>query len=741
MADRLTPTSHLRGGSRWSNWSIRRLFETRFRRITVWIVTALLFAVTGIYHALTALVKFPADATTDIVYTAVVVLCYGLLFISLSHRYNQQRPGVVKVFWRSTVYGILLFSALEFIPALAEPGVYRPDTGIPGDLRTVLRIVFLSPLVTVFAMSLLFSLRELVLFKRTRRSMRQWYAMIVAMALASLTLFEPDPGLGINPVSGVLLGGAVALMVVNSFRLSRIVYMSLREKAATIGLCIALLVVLILAVVTSSSGLFPARSNPFLWTYSPRLNLFVVQCMMFGIMYCITACLSLLFHLPTTSEFQQKAGELAAMHSVAKLTGEMLNRDMMVRTIVGSPIEAGMCSTAWLALSDARTGSLRPRIVATRNTSPDRINELIDVEALYDDAAARKEPLLLNQAVTDHRIRARPGDGISSLIVVPLLVRKVVLGALFVAKDVSQGFELDDVSTVKTFADQAALAIDNARLVEEQIEKERLSRELVIAREVQRKLLPQTLPSAKGLSVAASSVSAQEVGGDYYDFVQVDDHQWAFIVGDVSGKGTSAAFYMAELKGIFRALSRLTDSPSTFLEHANRALADSMERNVFISVVYGIIDLDKEVFTLARAGHCPIAAVSQSGEFRYLRTDGLGLGLDRGQLFSKVLQEETVKLQPGDVFVLYTDGVVESRNEVGEEFGYERLMEAVCRHHGKPVSDLHAALLGDLNRFIGEKAYDDDMTLLVLRWDGQETDGEKAAYASAIEQLIPEQNE
>ena len=367
------------------------------------------------------------------------------------------------------------------------------------------------------------------------------------------------------------------------------------------------------------------------------------------------------------------------------------------------------------------------------------MNELFDVDALYDEAATRKEPVLLNQAITDHRVRAATGDEVASLMVVPLLVRKSVLGALFVAKDISHGFETDDVETVKTFADQAALAVDNARLFEEQIEKERLARELVIAREVQRKLLPQSLPEAPGLTVAASSVSAQEVGGDYYDFVKVSDHQWAFIVGDVSGKGTSAAFYMAELKGVFRSLSSLTDSPAKFLDHANRALANSMEKSVFISVVYGVLDLDTKKFTLARAGHCPVVAVDNSGKSRYLRTEGLGLGLDRGELFTKVLEEETVKLAPGDVFVLYTDGVVESRNAGGEEYGYDRLQEAVCKHHEKPVGDLHAALLGDLNRFLGEEAYGDDMTLVVLKWDGQNAGSKRTEYASDGEHLIPNQ--
>jgi serine phosphatase RsbU (regulator of sigma subunit) len=148
-----------------------------------------------------------------------------------------------------------------------------------------------------------------------------------------------------------------------------------------------------------------------------------------------------------------------------------------------------------------------------------------------------------------------------------------------------------------------------------------------------------------------------------------------------------------------------------------------MEKNVFISVVYGILDLEKKQFTLARAGHCPIAMVNGSGEARFLRTEGLGLGLDRGVLFASVLEEETITLRRGDVFVLYTDGVVESRSESGEEFGYDRLIGAVRKHHDKPVKEIHSALLADLNRFLGRADYDDDMTLVVLRWDGRPSAG------------------
>lgn len=685
-------------------------------------MAAIFFALTAAYHGLTALAKFPLDATTDFVYTVVVAIFYGLLFVGLSRHFNENRPGVLKVFWRSTLYGAILFGVLEFVPWLSDKGSYANDTGVPIGLGSVFRTVVLSPLVIVYSMTVLFRLRELVLFKRTRRSVRQWYLMLIAMALASLAVYGADPALGINPFTGVMLGVSTILMVANSFRISRIVYLDLKEKASTIGFSVFLLAVLIMAVASDSSGLFPGDSYPFLRTYSPGLHLFALQCIVFGIMYCVTATLSLLFHLPTTGEFQQKAGELAALHSVARLTGEVLNKEKLVSTIVSSPIEAGMGDSAWLALTDLRSGSLRPHIAATHNISVDQITEMFDYDALYDEAAGQREPVVLNHAITDHRVKVRPGDRVSSMMIVPLRVRKEVLGALFLTKEVTQGFESNDVETVNTFADQAALVLDNARLFEEKIEKERLARELVIAREVQKKLLPQDVPTIAGLTVAALSVSAQEVGGDYYDFVEVDEKKWAFIVGDVSGKGTSAAFYMAEMKGVFRALSRLTDSPTTFLKYANRALVNSMEKNIFISVVYGVLDLETEVLTLARAGHCPVVVVNGHGQARFLRTDGLGLGLDQGELFASVLVEESISLKPGDVFVLYTDGVVESRSETGEEFGYDRLMEAVCRHHKKTASELHAALLSDLNRFLGKNQYDDDMTLLVLRWDGRETD-------------------
>lgn len=593
---------------------------------------------------------------------------------------------------------------------------FEYGTDVPLTLLTVVKMNVLSLLKAAFVFILLLRFRDLVLFKRTRQSQRNWYLMLGLMVVASLFAFMKPPSTDeYSIIQSIAMIPAIALMAVNAFRLSWIVYLSFKEKLIDIGLSVLLLIALSLALV--SDNVVPGGGD-YVRYYSYPLYVFALLALVFGILYCTTSFLSLLFHLPTTSDFQRKAGEVTAMHSLTNLISQVFDPEKLYFSIAASPVEAGAAHAAWLAVADPQSGTLRPRLVSSFNITHAQIAETVDTAAFYEELSNRREPLLLEEAPADHRIDVRPGDGLGSLLVMPLLARNTLLGALFVTREVTHGFEKDDIEAISVFAAQAALALDNARLFEEQVEKERLTRELDIAREVQRKLLPQRLPVAAGLTLAASSVSAQEVGGDYYDFTWLDKHRLAFIIADVSGKGTSAAFYMAELQGIFQSVSHLVPSPADFLVQANRALAGSLEKHVFISVVYGVLDLQAEELVLARGGHCPVATINLNGEARYIRTRGLGLGLDRTNLFRMALTEERLPLQPGDVFVLYTDGVVESRNAAGEEYGYDRLLQALCEHRHEDADDLHAALLADLHTFLGHDAYDDDMTLVVMKWHG-----------------------
>jgi len=239
---------------------------------------------------------------------------------------------------------------------------------------------------------------------------------------------------------------------------------------------------------------------------------------------------------------------------------------------------------------------------------------------------------------------------------------------------------------------------------------------MMLAQEMQRKLLPQKLPQLLYGDLSASSTPAFEVGGDYYDIAQLDEHRLGIIVGDVSGKGVSAAFYMSEVKGIFQALSRLHRSPKAFIVKANEALLGSFDKRSFISVIYAILDTDSGKVLMVRAGHCPPLLVSRH-KGSYVRPKGMGIGLGLGDVFSSSIEEEAIQLHKGDVLVLYTDGVTEARCG-DEEFGYERLMESVLQAREQPAIEIKEHVLGAVKAFTEQQASHDDLTLVILKWRG-----------------------
>jgi serine phosphatase RsbU (regulator of sigma subunit) len=260
-----------------------------------------------------------------------------------------------------------------------------------------------------------------------------------------------------------------------------------------------------------------------------------------------------------------------------------------------------------------------------------------------------------------------------------------------------------------------------ADLLVQKAQKERLEQELRIARGIQMSLLPQEPLTAGGVSFAGHCEPAREVGGDYYDFWAIDDHRFALLIADVAGKGTSAALYMAELKGIVLSFSQSHESPRQLLIDANRIISNHLDTRRFITMTYGVVDVRAQTLTYARAGHCPLirlpgpGSVSKGAEV--LAPDGLvlGLKLDDGETFARLLEEATVPIAPGDVFLLYTDGLTEAMNPAGDFFGEERLSALVQSHGTGAFPQLRDQILAAISTFTGPAEQQDDMTMLLLR--------------------------
>jgi serine phosphatase RsbU (regulator of sigma subunit) len=255
------------------------------------------------------------------------------------------------------------------------------------------------------------------------------------------------------------------------------------------------------------------------------------------------------------------------------------------------------------------------------------------------------------------------------------------------------------------------------RLMREQAEKDRLEEELRIARQIQMSLLPgEGLVSVPGIRIAALCLPAAEVGGDYYDLLPLGPTRMGVLVADVSGKGTSAALYMAELKGLVLSLSRIYGSPARLLSEANRILSATLDSRSFVTMTYAVVDTAARRMAYARAGHNPLIHLqARSGRTALLAPPGLGLGIDAGERFDAVLEEREVPLEPGDFFLFFTDGLSEAMNPGSELFGEGRLRRILEDGASLGSEELRERILEEVRRFVGDALPHDDMTMVVLK--------------------------
>jgi serine phosphatase RsbU (regulator of sigma subunit)/HAMP domain-containing protein len=303
-------------------------------------------------------------------------------------------------------------------------------------------------------------------------------------------------------------------------------------------------------------------------------------------------------------------------------------------------------------------------------------------------------------------------------LVVPMLVQDELLGMLF--------FELpENLNTFTTkqqhfavlLATQATLALDNVMLYEDRREQERLKRELEIAREVQQKLLPRKMPEIGGFQIEGFCQSAQEVGGDYFDFFTLDSDHLGMVIADVSGKGTSASFYMAEIKGMMIQLAPRIKSPKNLLYEINRSLYDIGDRHLFVTMVYGILEISSSEFIFSRAGHNPMLYLPADGDHRFITPKGIGLGLDAGNLFLREIKEATLKLSKNDLLIFYTDGITEAMNTKLEPFGEERMIALFNSDRPDSIGEYRHRVLNSLSEYMNGQEIHDDLTMIILRCD------------------------
>ena len=340
-------------------------------------------------------------------------------------------------------------------------------------------------------------------------------------------------------------------------------------------------------------------------------------------------------------------------------------------------------------------------------------------DALLTDVWRNKEPLLLPAADRDPRLAALRDTPLrtESAMLAPLLYAGENLGLLaLVNGPLSSAFTESDFEVFTAISEQSAFALYNAIVYAQANEKKTLDRDLEIARDIQRILLPSTSPEVEGFEISGINIPARQVSGDYFDYIKVDPEHFGIVIADVSGKGIPASLIMAMCRSVLRSQAPTNDSPMDVLKKVNRQLFPDMKEDMFISMAYVILDHAKGIVNLARAGHdAPLLYTAATGAVTKINSPGMALGVDSGSVFDRLTRNFTVPLNSNDCLILYTDGITEALDSNGQEFGMERTIAALRAGAPQGAPAIVKRLTDDLRTFAGLQPQNDDITLIVIR--------------------------
>jgi len=291
------------------------------------------------------------------------------------------------------------------------------------------------------------------------------------------------------------------------------------------------------------------------------------------------------------------------------------------------------------------------------------------------------------------------------------------LGVLALANGpMGAAFSQADFVVFKSLAEQSAFALYNAIIYSMANEKKRLDHDLEIARDIQRILLPSEAPAINGFQISGINVPARQVSGDYFDYIDVDKERLGVAIADVSGKGVPASLIMAICRSVLRAEAARNPSPADVLRKVNRQLYPDIKEDMFISMAYLILDHHHDGVTLARAGHdAPLWYKRQSQAVTPVKSPGMVVGIDSGSVFDRLTVDFAVALERNDCLVLYTDGVTETLNSEGDEFGVDRMMQSVRASANDGAQAIVKRITEDVREFTGSVPQNDDITLIAIR--------------------------
>jgi len=418
--------------------------------------------------------------------------------------------------------------------------------------------------------------------------------------------------------------------------------------------------------------------------------------------------------LSEKARLEQKVKRLSTLIEVNALISSSLNLDQILENVMTISKKVMNADASSLMLIDEKTGELVYEVALGKVGEKLKQKFRLKMgQGIAGTVAQDGKPLLLEDAYKHPKFHRAHDDATGyrtkSMITVPLKVGDRITGVAQVINRLDDSpFDADDLELFIALCSLAAIAIENAKMHKSLMEKQRLVKDMEFARTVQESFLPQKTPEIRNYKFSTHYTPAQEVGGDFYDFINFEGGRAGVVIGDVSGKGVPAALYMAKLGSDLRTLAFTEKTPASALEKLNYLLAERSRRGMFATLLYIELASESGILTVSNAGHLPPLIKKLDSTVTKLSTAG---GSPLGILPGMKFEQDTAALDPGDTVVLYTDGIIEAMNAKEELYGYERF-EALIKKSSSDPDSLKSAIIDDVNRFTGLSPQHDDMTLV-----------------------------
>lgn len=409
-------------------------------------------------------------------------------------------------------------------------------------------------------------------------------------------------------------------------------------------------------------------------------------------------------------ETERRALEKDVLLDVARTISTPLDLDEVIEAIFKSLHEVVDFDAAAIFLVNRRTQALERVSEMGYPAGSDEAFQLQVGQGIVGWVAKTGESVIVPDVRNDPRyFAARPET--RSELAAPLVLEGRTIGVFNLESDLEDAYHEGHLEIVRAFAAQAAVAIERARLTRELLERRHLEKELAIAREIQLTFLPKSNPVVPGYDIAGTTRPHAEVGGDYYDFIRVDETRIGIAIADVAGKGIPAALLMAGFRMSLVAEIRNEFALRAIMRKVNSLVFESTDRNRFITAFYGVLDFRNRVFTFSNAGHNPPSLLRGDGSVVQLVDGGVALGV----MAQAHYEERPIAVRPGDLLVMYTDGVSEAESEAGELFGPRRVEESALKRSAQSAQEIVEGIVSDVLEWTGSRGQNDDLTLIVIK--------------------------